>query len=223
MEKKTKIKFIITICLILLLLTSTILYYTSYSNEIASQNLSVATESETRTIQQRLKDLGYYKGSVDGIYGSGTREAVRKFQSDYGLSQTGEVNSTTADYLGVNLGGQSSNDLYLIAKCIYAEARGEPYVGKVAVGAVILNRVKDPNFPNTIYGVVYQPWAFTAVYDGQITLEPDSEAYKAAQDAMNGWDPTYGCIYYYNPATATSEWIFSRKVVTQIGKHVFAV
>ena len=119
--------------------------------------------------------------------------------------------------------GKNEQNLYLIAKCIYAEARGEPYVGKVAVGAVILNRVEDPNFPNTIYGVVYQPWAFTAVYDGQITLEPDAECYQAAQEAMNGWDPTYGCIYYYNPATATSEWIFSRKVVTQIGKHVFAI
>lgn len=121
------------------------------------------------------------------------------------------------------MGGQSSNDLYLIAKCIYAEARGEPYEGKVAVGAVILNRVEDPNFPNTIYGVVYQPWAFTAVYDGQITLEPDEESYAAARDALNGWDPTYGCIYYYNPATATSQWIFSRQVVTKIGKHVFAI
>ena len=222
MAKSKKIKIITAIVLTFLIIFFSAIYFSvslinSHSAEI------VATESETRQIQQRLKDLGYYTGTVDGIYGPATTEAVKKFQFDYGLAQTGQVNSTTADYLGINLGAQSSNDLYLIAKCIYAEARGEPYAGKVAVGAVILNRVKDPNFPNTIYGVVYQPWAFTAVYDGQITLEPDAECYQAAQDAMNGWDPTYGCIYYYNPATATSEWIFSRKVVTQIGKHVFAI
>ena len=221
MEKNRKLKIIIAILLCFIIVCSAAVYFAFSNND--NSNQIVATYDETKTIQQRLKDLGYYKGEVDGIYGNGTRAAVKSFQYDYGLAQTGEVNSTTADYLGINLGGQSSNDLYLIAKCIYAEARGEPYAGKVAVGAVILNRVKDPNFPNTIYGVVYQPWAFTAVYDGQITLEPDAECYQAAQDAMNGWDPTYGCIYYYNPATATSQWIFSRKVVTQIGKHVFAV
>ena len=126
--------------------------------------------------------------------------------------------------LGLHSSGTaSSSDLYLLAKCVYAEARGESYTGKVAVAAVILNRVEHPSFPNTIAGVVYQPWAFTAVYDGQINLEPDQECYNAAQDALNGWDPTYGCIYYYNPQTATSEWIFSRQVVTTIGSHVFAI
>jgi N-acetylmuramoyl-L-alanine amidase len=117
---------------------------------------------------------------------------------------------------------QSSNDLYLLAKCVHAEARGETYVGKVAVAAVILNRVEDPNFPNSVYGVIYQPWAFTAVQDGQINLEPDTESYKAAKDALNGWDPTYGSIYYYNPATASSQWIFNREIVVTIGEHVFA-
>lgn len=223
MEKNKKIRLFLLISLIFVLITTSFLYVFLIVKENRNVSEMTTTQEETIAIQQRLKDLGYFNAEVTGYYGSITREAVRKFQADYGLAQTGEVDSTTADYLGINLGSQSSNDLYLIAKCIYAEARGEPYVGKVAVGAVILNRVEDPNFPNTIYGVVYQPWAFTAVYDGQITLEPDAECYQAAQDAMNGWDPTYGCIYYYNPATATSEWIFSRKVVTQIGKHVFAI
>lgn len=223
MEKNKKIRLFLLIGLIFVLITTSFLYVFLIVKENRNVSEMTTTQEETIAIQQRLKDLGYFNAEVTGYYGSITREAVRKFQADYGLAQTGEVDSTTADYLGINLGNQSSNDLYLIAKCIYAEARGEPYVGKVAVGAVILNRVEDPNFPNTIYGVVYQPWAFTAVYDGQITLEPDAECYQAAQDAMNGWDPTYGCIYYYNPATATSEWIFSRKVVTQIGKHVFAI
>ncbi|MEG1520788.1 MAG: cell wall hydrolase [Clostridia bacterium] len=114
-------------------------------------------------------------------------------------------------------------DEFLLAKAIYAEARGEPYVGKVAVGAVILNRVKSSKFPNSISGVVYQPWAFTAVNDGQINLTPDAESKRAAKDAMSGWDPTYGCIYYYNPAKATSKWIFSTKKVMEIGKHVFSI
>lgn len=109
----------------------------------------------------------------------------------------------------------------MLAKTIHAEARGEPYVGKVAVGAVILNRVKHPSFPNTIAGVVYQPLAFTAVADGQINLEPDKDSIKAARDSINGWDPTYGCRYYWNPATSTSKWIWSRKVVIKIGKHWF--
>ena len=113
--------------------------------------------------------------------------------------------------------------MYLLAKCIHAEARGESYIGQVAVGAVILNRVASPDFPDTIYGVIYQPWAFTAVHDGQINLEPEASSYQAATDALNGWDPTYGCLYYYNPATASSSWIFSRQTVVQIGKHIFAI
>ena len=122
-----------------------------------------------------------------------------------------------------NKTNQSSSDLYLLAKCVHAEARGESYQGQVAVAAVILNRVKSPEFPNTISGVIYQPWAFTAVHDGQINLEPNESAYNAARDAMNGWDPTYGCLFYYNPAVATSKWIFSRQTVVTIGKHVFAI
>ena len=199
--------------------TSTYLMYNK-SNEV----VEVASSSTNKSVQQKLKDLGYYKGGVDGIYGPLTREAVTNFQRDYGLSVDGIIGPETLGALGINnSASQSSSDLYLLAKCIHAEARGEPYVGQVAVGAVILNRVESPEFPNTISGVIYQPWAFTAVNDGQINLEPNDTAYQAAQDALNGWDPTYGCLYYYNPETATSKWIYSRQVVITIGKHVFAI
>lgn len=183
-----------------------------------------ATQSENKQIQQRLKELGYYYGNIDGIIGSQSLSAIRNFQRDYGLTVDGIVGPNTLRALGLSGGGSySSQDLYLLAKCVYAEARGEPYVGQVAVAAVILNRVESPEFPNTISGVIYQPWAFTAVHDGQINLEPNDSAYSAAKDALNGWDPTYGCLYYYNPATATSEWIWSRTTVVTIGQHVFAI
>lgn len=221
MEKSKKIKLIVLISLIFVLILTFSLSLIKISSN--KETVPTVTTEETIAIQQRLKQLGYFNYEVTGYYGSITTAAVKKFQRDYGLAQTGVVNSTTADYLGINLGGQTSNDLYLLAKCVYAEARGEPYVGKVAVAAVILNRVASPSFPNSIYGVVYQPWAFTAVYDGQINLEPDAVCYQAARDALNGWDPTYGSLYYYNPTTATSQWIYSRPVSTQIGSHVFAV
>ena len=191
-----------------------------------------STDRETiKTIQTKLKRWGYYTGNVDGIYGTKTVEAVKYFQRKNGLAVDGIVGAKTASAMGITLssssgssstGSVSSSDLYLLAKVIYGEARGEPYVGKVAVGAVVLNRVKNANFPNTIAGVIYQPWAFTAVHDGQINLTPDESCKKAAQDALNGWDPTYGSIYYYNPRTATSQWIFSRPTTVVIGQHTFA-
>lgn len=185
------------------------------------------TVTENKAVQQKLKELGYYTGSVDGVYGQGTRSAVIAFQKANGLTADGIVGANTAKALGITLNtqqvAQSSSDLYLLAKTVYAEARGEPYEGQVAVAAVILNRVESPDFPNTIAEVIYQPWAFTAVHDGQINLEPNETAYSAARDAMNGWDPTYGCLYYYNASTATSEWIFTRTTVVTIGKHVFAI
>ena len=227
LEIKSYKKFvkIFSLCLILMFafMLGGTLYAVNYSTN--TQVASVATTSENKQVQQKLKELGYYKGSIDGIFGSQTIQAVKNFQRDYGLTVDGIVGRRTLSALGLGGGSgkYSSSDIYLLAKCVHAEARGEPYVGQVAVAAVILNRVKDPNFPNTISGVIYQPWAFTAVNDGQINLEPNQSAYNAATDAMNGWDPTYGCIYYYNPVTATSKWIFSRQTVITIGKHVFAI
>ena len=198
-----------------------------------------ASGGEVKELQRRLKMWGYYNGSVDGVYGKQTVEAVKYFQRKNGLTPDGIAGKSTFEALGMmdsakvldnqqNNSGNSnseytSSDLYLLAKCIYAEARGESYTGQVAVGAVILNRVESSKFPNTISGVIYQKNAFTAVSDGQINLQPDKTAMNAAQDAMNGWDPTYGCLYYYNPAVATSSWIFGRKTVTTIGKHIFAI
>ena len=204
----------------------------TYSNcQLPSHGIvaeAATTKAENRTIQTKLKRWGYYTGSVDGIYGPLTKKAVRYFQSKNGLTVDGIVGPKTAAALGMRLSssdssGLSSNDLNLLARCVHAEARGEPYTGQVAVAAVVLNRVKNASFPNTIAGVIYQPYAFTAVDDGQINLTPNSTAYKAAQDALNGWDPTYGCLYYYNPKTATSSWIWSRQTVVTIGKHVFAI
>lgn len=186
--------------------------------------IETGTLSENKAVQSRLKDLGYYDGPIDGYLGGNTIPAVKAFQRDYGLQVDGIVGKATLSALKVSVGsGQTNSDLYLLAKCVHAEARGEPYTGQVAVAAVILNRVASPDFPNTISDVIYQPWAFTAVNDGQISLEPDQTAYNAARDALNGWDPTYGCLYYYNPTTATSQWIYSRQTVVQIGEHIFAI
>lgn len=191
------------------------------------QNVALSTE-DVKTVQTKLKRWGYFNGPITGYYGPLTTEAVKYFQRVNGIEQTGTVGPITAKALGMSYlyssstSSNSSSDLYLLAKCIYAEARGEVYMGQVAVGAVILNRVKSPSFPNTISGVIYQPWAFTAVNDGQINLEPNNTAYQAARDALNGWDPTYGSLFYYNPNTATSSWIYSREVTITIGRHVFA-
>lgn len=189
------------------------------------------TGSTVRTIQQKLKNWGYYKGTVDGIFGSKTKEAVKYFQRKNGLTVDGIVGNKTLAALGIKTSGSNSgatssysdSDLALLARLIYGEARGESYVGQVAVGAVVMNRIKSASFPNTMAGVIYQKYAFTAVDDGQINLTPNNTAKKAAQDAMNGWDPTYGALYYYNPATATSSWIFSRKTTVTLGNHVFAI
>lgn len=184
-------------------------------------------------IQRRLKTWGYYSGNVDGYFGTQTENAVKEFQRKNGVKVDGIVGTQTAALIGINLNGSnstsgssssssSSNDLYLLAKVVYGEARGEPYTGQVAVAAVVLNRVASPDFPNTVSGVVYQPWAFTCVNDGQINLSPDDTAIKAARDALNGWDPSYGALYYYNPKTATNQWIRQLKIHVTIGNHVFA-
>lgn len=178
---------------------------------------------EVTNIQTRLKSWGYYTGAVDGIYGWKTVQAVRYFQSKNGLTVDGIAGPQTLAAIGLPSGttSTSSSNTNLLARIINAESRGEPYVGQVAVGAVVLNRVDHPSFPNTIPGVIYQPGAFTAVVDGQINAPIVSSSLKAANDALSGWDPTYGSIYYYNPATATNAWIRSRPIVVTIGKHVF--
>ncbi len=222
MKKRNRIMFAVLL-LFAVILVGCIVSVDNVNNNNITSISQVATTSQNKQIQQKLKDLGYYFGSVDGIYGNATRNAVVAFQKANGLTADGVAGPKTIAALGLNFNSVTSSDLYLLAKCVHAEARGEPYVGQVAVAAVILNRVKDAAFPNTISGVIYQPWAFTAVNDGQINLEPNSTAYQAAQDALNGWDPTYGCLYYYNPVTATSKWIFTRQTVVTIGKHVFAI
>ena len=179
--------------------------------------------TEVRNIQTRLKAWGYYSYTVDGIYGWRTAEAVKKFQRKHGLVVDGIAGPRTLEKIGLPTGETSSynNDLNLLARIINGEARGESYTGQVAVGAVVLNRVRSSSFPNTISGVIYQPGAFTAVSDGQINKPVVQTCVNAARDAMNGWDPSGGALYYYNPAIATSSWIWSRPVVARIGNHVF--
>ena len=223
---KTKIKFILMVLLLLTLLIG--------CNLIVKTNNTYATSrygsrgDEVTQIQTKLKNWGYYSGSVDGIYGSATLTAVKKFQSKNGLTVDGIAGTSTLKAMGISNSSSSStgtssnsSNVNLLSRLIYAEARGEPYNGQVAVGAVILNRVKSSKFPNTISGVIYQAGAFDGVSDGQINLTPNSTAKKAAQDAINGWDPSYGAIYYFNPATATNKWIWSRPMTIVIGHHRF--
>lgn len=183
-----------------------------------------STGEQVRIIQTKLKNWGYYDGAVDGIFGSGTAEAVRYFQRKNGLTADGIAGPATLKALGMSTGGGGSGQespVELLARVISAEARGEPYSGQVAVGAVILNRVEHPSFPNTVAGVVYQPGAFTCMVDGQIDQPVADSAYRAARDALNGADPSGGAIYYFNPSTATSAWIWSRPLIKVIGSHRF--
>lgn len=178
---------------------------------------------EVIQIQTKLKNWGYYNGAIDGVYGTGTFNAVKNFQRKNGLTADGVAGSQTLAALGISSGNtQTNNNLNLLARAISGEARGEPYEGQVAVGAVILNRVNNSSFPNTIAGVVYQSGAFDSVADGQINMEPTTTAVKAARDALNGWDPSGGAIYFFNPVTSTSKWIWSRPIIKTIGKHHFA-
>ena len=181
-------------------------------------------------VQQKLKQWGYFNGSVTGYFGQETYNAEVLFQRKNGLKVDGVVGPATAAALGLSTGGTAvsvgsynESEVYTLARLIYGEARGEPYVGQVAVGAVVLNRVKSPSFPNTISGVIFQSGAFDAVSDGQMWLTPGNDAIRAARDAMNGWDPTGGALYYYNPATATSGWIWTRQITLVIGRHNFAI
>lgn len=202
----------------------------SKNNEVEALSKYGSRGSEVTQIQTKLKRWGYYKGNIDGIYGSQTLEAVKYFQRKNGLTVDGIAGPATLKAMGImtsssgtSSGSSStnSNDVNLLSRLIYGESRGEPYSGQVAVGAVVLNRVRSSSFPNTIAGVIYQSGAFDVVKDGQINLTPDSTAKKAAQDALNGWDPSYGAIYYFNPSTATNKWIWSRPMTVTIGRHRF--
>lgn len=184
---------------------------------------SGSTGEAVKQIQTALKNRGYYTGSVDGIFGKLTTSAVKKFQRDNGLTADGIVGTATMKKLGITLSSSGKSDVELLARVIYGESRGEAYLGQVAVGAVVLNRVASPLFPNTVSGVIYQAGAFDAVSDGQVNLTPNDSAYRAANDAMNGWDPTGGCLYYYNPKTATSKWMLSKTVHLTIGNHSFCL
>ncbi len=232
MQKKTIIVVALTVLISsMLIITSVFDIRDLYGYSRAALSYYGSTGQEVINIQTRLKNWGYYEGTVDGIYGYQTYKAVRLFQYKNGLVVDGIAGPETLSAIGLPTGkpaaaqqtsASSNKDLNVLARLIHGEARGEPYTGKVAVAAVVLNRTRDGRFPKSIAGVIYQPGAFTAVSDGQINLEPDSSSYKAARDALNGWDPTYGCLYYWNPATATSKWVWSRPIVIRIGKHVFA-
>ncbi len=192
--------------------------YASGLSKIGSQG------EEVKNIQRVLKGKGYYSGNIDGIFGTATKKAVTQFQKDNGLTADGVVGEKTLKALELSkseTGGYSSADFDLLARIISAESRGEPYIGQVAVGAVVLNRIEHPSFPDTLSGVVYQKGAFSCLNDGQFYEEVSDSAYKAAQDAINGLDPSGGAIYYYNPKKATSKWIFSRNIITTIGNHRF--
>jgi N-acetylmuramoyl-L-alanine amidase len=207
-------------------------FFTDRSNSNTASSMIVKYGSrgtEVKTVQTKLKKWGFYKGSVDGVYGWRTRTAVIAFQRKHGLKADGIAGNATLKAIGIPVKKAAttrgtvrrSNEANTLAQAVHGEARGEPYIGQVAVAAVILNRVDNPKFPNTIAGVIYQPGAFTAVADGQMYLSPNDSARKAANDALNGWDPSGGAIYYFNPATSTSKWIWSRPVIKIIGKHYF--
>lgn len=230
LKNNKRIIFIIstTITIMIMLVLATI--YVNNKEKMTVETLSKygSRGSEVTQIQTKLKRWGYYSGNVDGIYGTQTVNAVKYFQRKNGLTADGIAGPATLKSMGIMSSSSSSSssssynsNLNLLARVIYGESRGEPYTGQVAVGAVVMNRVKSSSFPNTISGVVYQSGAFDAVKDGQINLTPDSTAKKAAQDALNGWDPSYGAIYYFNPSTATNKWIWSRPMTITIGKHRF--
>lgn len=219
-------KKIIFIILLLGLVVTFDVVLMSWNSEVEALSKYGSRGTEVRTIQEKLKRWGYYSGSVDGIYGSQTVSAVKSFQKKNGLTVDGIAGTQTLKAMGITSSSSSSSsnnssNVNLLARVVYGEARGEPYTGQVAVAAVVLNRVKSSKFPNSISGVVYQSGAFDAVADGQINMTPDTTAKKAAQDALNGWDPSYGAIYYFNPSTATNKWIWSRPMTVTIGKHRF--
>ncbi|MGE4352933.1 MAG: spore cortex-lytic enzyme [Oscillospiraceae bacterium] len=213
------------LCLYLAIIFILNVFIIGFAQDAAAVTYSRGSSGDTvKQIQTKLKDWGYYSGSVDGIFGSATESAIKYFQSKNGLTVDGMAGPKTLAALGISSSSATNNssaDVQLLARLISAEARGEPYSGQVAVGAVVLNRIKHPSFPNTLSGVIYQPGAFSCLNDGQFNQPVSDSAYKAARDAMNGWDPSGGAIYYFNPAKATSKWIWSRPLIVTIGKHMF--
>ncbi len=226
---KNKVLPILKILVIILLnLFAITLFWvsTNTGEEVSALSKVGSRGTEVRAIQEKLKERGLYTIAVDGIYGAKTKEAVIKFQKQQGITADGIAGPVTLKRLGITIGTKPSAtnaNVNLLARIISAEARGESYTGQVAVGAVILNRIEHPSFPDSLSGVIYQPGAFTAITDGQFNQPVSDSAYNAARDALNGWDPTGGCLYYYNPATATNGWIWSRTVQLSIGKHNFAI
>lgn len=228
MQKRSK-----RLCLVLAVLLSVSMVLVALAPAVEAASYKKGSSGAVVTqIQTKLKSWGYYTGTVDGIYGSGTERAVRAFQQKNGLTVDGKAGDQTLAAMGLSAGGGnssnsggsggvSSSQVDLLARLISAEARGEPYSGQVAVGAVVLNRIKHPSFPNTLPGVIYQSGAFTCITDGQFNQPVAESAYRAARDALNGVDPSGGAIYYFNPSTATSSWIWSRPLITVIGKHRF--
>ena len=225
MQKRSK-----RLCLVLAVLLSVSMVLVALAPAVEAASYKKGSSGAMVTqIQTKLKSWGYYTGSVDGVYGSGTERAVRAFQQKNGLTVDGKAGDQTLAAMGLSAGsgnsggsgGASGSQVDLLARLISAEARGEPYSGQVAVGAVVLNRIKHPSFPNTLSGVIYQSGAFTCITDGQFNQTVAESAYRAARDALNGVDPSGGAIYYFNPSTATSSWIWSRPLITVIGKHRF--
>ncbi len=223
-QKTNKVKFLVHLAVVAIVFS--IFVVTVEASAVVAWG---STGEQVRTIQQKLISWGYMSGTADGVFGKATYDAVVLFQRANGLTADGTVGSATAAALGISLTSSVSvssyneSETYLLGRLVHGEARGEPYTGKVAVAAVVLNRVKSPLFPNTISGVIYQAGAFDAVSDGQINLTPDEDSLRAARDALNGWDPSGGCLYYYNPVTATNQWIWTRVVQLSIGKHNFAI
>lgn len=204
MKLNVKISFVFFICF---------LFFTPRSI-FAEEVLHKGSQGKmVYNLQENLKKMGYFTTQPTGYYGSITDHAVRQFQLDTGLSPNGVLDFQTQ---------QKLNGIEMMARVVYGEARGESYEGQVAVAAVIINRLSTPGFPKNIYDVIFQTNAFTAVHDGQYYLTPDSYSYQAVMDALKGWDPTYGSVYYYNPTLATNDWIFTRETVIRIGNHLFA-
>lgn len=231
-SKKKIYTFFICVAILVCIAITAIYYPYVKSTQVVTYKYGSKGDIVTQ-IQTKLKRWGYYNGTINGKYDYDTVEAVKKFQTKNKLKQDGVagdntlkamgiyVKSTTATNTNTTNKTTENSDLMLLAKVINGEARGEPYEGQVAVGAVILNRTRNPEFPSTIAGVIYQPGAFTAIVDGQINAKLEPNSIKAAKDALNGWDPSGGAIYYYNPAKTTNKWIWSRPVIKVIGHHKF--